>query len=814
MMSSSTLKLLIVRLLGLFTCCACFATVGFAQTSLDLLLKKLTDPKPAVRIAAVQELSTVWQNDIDAFRPLVAALADADPAVRKYAAMGLRNRRNPRAVPALLTLLKDPNPNIRTAVIDTLQETADPRAVESLIAVWQTDKEERLRNQAFSAICFIADMRATDTLLTMLKDPAHSSLAIRALGSIGDDRAFEPLLAIAKDANHPQRQEALQALEAFGEPRVVDLFLPQLAPGEDVMADVVLNSLDPRAVPYLLKDIETNRWRVGKFRTLHDERAVDMLIRLTGAAGEEQQTRFFAIEALGAIRDRRAVPALVKALQEKTGGNLSLCYAAIQALGSIGDANVVPALLPLLKDVSVPIRFAVVAALRNIQSPLTIDALLTLTKSPDYFMRNDAYYALACIPDARAVQIVVTMLLTLQENLAGSGWDEENFFTALAENPRMTADHYLSILRNSHNMSIFQALAHTPIRNQLLFDAMIQWLVDNGDYCAPDVALSQALLPYGKAATDALLAQVTNPETNSSMIITMLGEIGDQRAIPPLMRIFENNSSSDVIIALGKLAAKDITPQFLKIARSTDQALITQQWAALESLGALKEQSAFDLLVAASQKHPGDTSVGRRVSAASGLGKLGDIRAVEPLIDALRDDDNRVYTAATLALLQLPPDPRTIEPLLDILHDAYSSDMQGRVYAAQALARFPEERILFEFCQTLQRPSLVGSTEQIRRSLAHLLGLRKDPRAVRSLTRCLNYGTGDPGVAAEAAWALGQIGDARAIPALMNVVNDANPGVRTAATAALQLLTGEDFGANHARWVAWWIATKEMQEQR
>ena len=824
MMSSSKLKLFVFRLLVLLVLYSCFSTLGFAQNSLDPLLKNLADPKPAVRIAAIQK---VLENrlifDTDVFRLVLAALSDTDPAMRKYAAMCLRDSRDNRTVPALLTLLNDPNPNIRAAVIEALQEIADPRAVKPLSIVWQTDKEERLRNQAFSALLSIADMRITDTLLAMLQDPDKCKLAIEALGEVGDDRAFEPLMAILKDDNTPQGSNALIELGAFGDPRVADYVLPKLTP-ESGTAYFILDSLDPRVIPPILKNIDTYKWMVSGLRKLHDERAVDILIRLAGDKLEKRQTRCFAIEALGGINDSRAVPTLIKSLQEKTTDDISLCYTAIEALGNIGDAQTIPALLPLLENKDEQIRSAVVVALRKIQSPLAIDGLLTLTKTTDYFMRNEALYALLCIPDARAVQIVVTMLLNPHDKCSGSDFNEEDFYLALAKNPFMTEEHYLSLLQKGDG-NIFLALASTPIHNQHLLDAMVQWMVKNAGYWTPDASFSKALSPYGKAGKDALLAQLDNIEIDRSMIITMLGEMGDQRAIPPLMSIFKNYSSPEVIIALGKLGAKDIAPRLLKIARATDGELFTQM-AAYEALGDLKEQGAFDFLVAELKSND------KKASAARGLGKLGDIRAVAPLITALQEDPE----AATWALLQLPPDPRTIDPLLDILHNGnFLEGVQQRIYAAEALARFPDERILFDFCQVLHQNSHTKK-EPLKRTLIHLLGERKDPRAVRTLIRftysastdpyamLLNISnkpalirftysdSTDPGVAVEATWALGEIGDARAIPALINVVNDDNPDVRTAAADSLQKLTGQNYGNDHARWVAWWTKTKEAPE--
>ncbi|MFA5254266.1 MAG: HEAT repeat domain-containing protein [Methanoregula sp.] len=57
-----------------------------------------------------------------------------------------------------------------------------------------------------------------------------------------------------------------------------------------------------------------------------------------------------------------------------------------------------------------------------------------------------------------------------------------------------------------------------------------------------------------------------------------------------------------------------------------------------------------------------DDNEGIRWNAAEALGRLGDLRAVDPLIDTLWDDDARVRVKAAWALGMLG-DPRALGPL-------------------------------------------------------------------------------------------------------------------------------------------------------
>ena len=81
--------------------------------------------------------------------------------------------------------------------------------------------------------------------------------------------------------------------------------------------------------------------------------AIPGLIRLL--ADSDRGVRLIAAEALSAIRDRQAVPALMKALDEihqdhaLATGNEQVFGVFARALGEIGDANAVPALQRALK---------------------------------------------------------------------------------------------------------------------------------------------------------------------------------------------------------------------------------------------------------------------------------------------------------------------------------------------------------------------------------------------------------------------------------------------------------------------------------
>lgn len=79
-----------------------------------------------------------------------------------------------------------------------------------------------------------------------------------------------------------------------------------------------------------------------------------------------------------------------------------------------------------------------------------------------------------------------------------------------------------------------------------------------------------------------------------------------------------------------------------------------------------------------------------RKNAASALGDLGDERAVEPLIEALKDEDKYVRKSAAEASGKLG-DERLVEPLIEALND---EDWFVQEKAAAALGKMGDTRAI------------------------------------------------------------------------------------------------------------------------
>ena len=135
-----------------------------------------------------------------------------------------------------------------------------------------------------------------------------------------------------------------------------------------------------------------------------------------------------------------------------------------------------------------------------------------------------------------------------------------------------------------------------------------------------------------------------------------------------------------------------------------------------------------------------------RAKAVKALGNIRDLRVVEPLIQALKDEHWDVRRRAAWALGNMG-EP-AVEPLIQALKDEHWD---------------------------------------VRRKAAWALGNIGDAKAIGPLIQALRDEY--PDVREEAAWALGNIRDARAIGSLIQALRDEYPDVRRQAARSLAVLT-------------------------
>ncbi|MBZ0174711.1 MAG: DUF2225 domain-containing protein [Candidatus Methanoperedens sp.] len=172
-----------------------------------------------------------------------------------------------------------------------------------------------------------------------------------------------------------------------------------------------------------------------------------------------------------------------------------------------------------------------------------------------------------------------------------------------------------------------------------------------------------------------------------------------------------------------------------------------------------------------------------RRSAAKALGKIGDVKAVEPLVEALKDENYHVRSNAAKALGKIR-DAKAVEPLVEALKDEDNTFLDEdntflnvQWEAAEALGEIGGERAVELLIRVLK-----NKNKDVREGAAYALGKIGDARAMEPLIQTLK--DKDYHVRWRVAASLGKLGK-QVIEPLIQALGDENKDVRWGAAAAL-----------------------------
>ena len=195
----------------------------------------------------------------------------------------------------------------------------------------------------------------------------------------------------------------------------------------------------------------------------------------------------------------------------------------------------------------------------------------------------------------------------------------------------------------------------------------------------------------------------------------------------------------------------------------------------------LIEEGDVDRLIAAALR---DEDCWVCLRAAEALGKIGDPRAVEPLITALGSADWNVRGNAALALGGID-DKRSVEPLIAVLGD---EEPYVQEQGVESLGKIGDPRAVEPLIVALQDEYSHDEDLDLPWHAAVALGRIGDKRAVEPLIVALQ----DENVCVFAALALGRIGDLKAIPALEKAIYDSDKIFGDEAKEALGKIKSSD----------------------
>jgi len=660
-------------------------------------------------------------------------------AIGTTAAVGL-------SIAALLGCMKKNEP-LETTTANTLQQTGDTPDVPAHAFLNREEAQENTIGKIAEATP-VPRIFEEDEILEFIHQLQNGNTdAIKTLGEIGDTRAVEPLIPLL---NHQEAAVRILTANALGNigfaarsalPTMREISERDESPDVQNAAKEAMKKIDE--VDQLINQMRNADAKIRKNavvvlynlisqdKSCKGDAAKATPVLITLLSDENREIRSSAAIALGCVGDSNAVPALMTALGDED--NWVREY-AIRALGEIGDQRAQEPLEKMLEN-------------EHVNNPRTIATALDALQWKPHSEQQKLLYAIAqgdidtltqcneenTVPvllerlnnrnlDSKICTAIATALgkrgdkraiVTLTEVLRGRGSETQN--AALA-----------SLKQLGWNPDLLEALQDT---NPGVRAYAAESLGERGDAKAVDpllLALSDkewqvqyaAIRSLGKLKnTKAVRPLIDNMQTlhddsGRCTTINALKEIGDPTAIPCIVDMFVNgqaaNRSPATAEALDSLGWKPQTDQ-----EKVCYLIGKREWKKVAELGKV----AIPYLVM------GDEDWSIRAAMLRTLGDMGDSSVLPNLVTAIGYESGPAKYALVHTIIKLGDEK--IVP-----------DIISRIYNGND-----------------------------RTQATMILGGLKDPRAVKPLIDLLQ--SKDSWDRDAAANALGEIGDKRALPSLM-----------------------------------------------
>lgn len=475
------------------------------------------------------------------------------------------------------------------------------------------NQDPHVRGEAARALGQIADPEAVSPLVEALMKEKQDEQMPLALAEIGDPAALAPLIEAFNQADREVRPNICAALGAFKDQKAVACLITGLSDPDPNVRFHSIASLgrqrDPAAVSHLLGCLgEANEWIflsvVEALSRIGDHRATNPLVAFYLKEGNERK-RAAIITALGFLKDLTSVPTLTKALRDPDDRVKANAIEALRRLDLPKD-KILNLIQPFLKHANNRVRgntIVTVAALKLLDLRPIIEPM---RQDPDKWVRATLGYVLTTIDHPQALPMIVELLK-----------DEDG-----------------DVKKNAA-----RALAARATDRQT--DVLIHLLDDP----TPFVRL-QAVQTLGKikaVAAVAGLGRIFATERNfkiRSAIVTALGAIGDQAAVPLLQTSLRDRDS--------RVRAN-----------------------AVESLEGLLGEAAGSML----RPMLADPDNRTRSNAAKALFRIGDVAVLGDLENMLQDKEpaTRISAAYALGQIGLALKELEVSPLLQPLKSSLTT---------------------------------------------------------------------------------------------------------------------------------------------
>jgi len=425
---------------------------------------------------------------------------------------------------------------------ESIQINILPEVRNQIERLYQQDPEERARaarilgemgSHAGPAVPFLIDMLGDEYPVLSrngtktMESTTPAKEAAVALGRIGKPSA-EPLSKAFRKEGATIRKKIVQVLGKIQDQYVSKTLIGALNDEDILVQCAAIEALGERkdalAVEPLSALLRHKKSKIQQaaqvalskiVKNMKDSQAVEPLLNILQS--KDHFTRSLAIGALADTKDTRAVEPLIGILKDQDANGRA---EAAKALGNIRDSRAILPLIDALSDNDSLISDNAAKALVEIGSP-AVEPLILAFQDRDVNRRAKIVNILGKIKDNRAVMLLIDAII-----------DKSRIVRSQA------------------------AIALGNIKDPCAISPLINALHDRNAHVREVV--SKALVEIGKSAVQPLIMAFQEGDIKfRSAIISILGEIKDDRAVIPLIEILNDDASwalrSEAAKALGNI---------------------------------------------------------------------------------------------------------------------------------------------------------------------------------------------------------------------------------------------------------------------
>ena len=686
--------------------------------------ESIKDPSPYVRAAAAKTLGLL--KDTTGIDALITALGDEADSVRKMAAEALGDISlvcikninssvpeiryeaieclgkigNNQSVEALLKNLNDTDLLVRRSVIDSLGKSTNPRVIEPLANIVTKNQDVLSRVKAVKAISQINDKRIIPPVISALKDSNElvRYAAVEAIDSIGDLSLGEHLVPLCIDRDENVKFLAIKTVGKFGTPNAVDklnIIKNDKTPNLQKAALEALHSIESKHLASLnsSKNTDEKKEAIKALAKIGNLSSLESL--LLSLAINDKEIHDVVINAIEKIQYDITKVSLDKALESD---NEEVLVNTINVLMKKPSQDNIPKLISLLKDPNSKVYYKAREAILSYRDQ-AINPLVFCLSDENEHRRAEAVKLLSNFNDMTSFNAILAALDDKSLDVRRAA------VISLGRTGNQVAVVHLQKMLNKLEdlkLEIFNALKQIYDRQRSVLNTSpdlkerIHAMETLGESNDMNIALND-ILPFINYKDKAL-------QRNA---VKILGKYKDPKIIKPLLNLFENQDEElssmikNILIDSGEMSISPMLECLKSCTKDTAKEIgtILHETGATNSLlqmlgkeeNRVKEKIIYALsgtdndiaftYLLETLKNP---EIDLCISAVTTLGELKNPKAVDPLLEKLKQIENVEHErvdqlkAEIVKTLGKIADPKTF----DLIKNSCNSSIQEIRHAA------------------------------------------------------------------------------------------------------------------------------------